>query len=333
MMVLTWPFAILNSSTGAPSSGVVRGGAQLLTAFALLLGVLAGASAQTVPNAASVAPAATSAPVQVVSAPATTAQQKAETVAGTQPWQLVATIKLPNPGLASIDRRGTFYVADADNNVRQFGRDGQPLNTYAPPQPGHVAQLEAWNLTQTLLFYDDRQQLVLLDRFMAVIAQIRLADYVPDGTIRTATLAPDGRIWLLDESTLTLRALNPQTGLLPQTTPLDLIIGRARPDFRFLRHYQNNLYLVDRTSGIFVFDNLGNYQKKLPFPGLSYVGFRGDELYYSDAGGVHFFDLYKLSERQQPWPATVNGATVRQLLFSEQYAYVITSTGIAIYQL
>jgi hypothetical protein len=29
------------------------------------------------------------------------------------------------PGPASLDRRGTFYVADAANNLRQFGRDGQ----------------------------------------------------------------------------------------------------------------------------------------------------------------------------------------------------------------
>jgi hypothetical protein len=81
-----------------------------------------------------------------------------------------------------------------------------------------VGQVEAWNLTQTLLFYDDRQQLVLLDRFLAPISEIRLADFLPDATVRTATLAPDGRLWLLDESTLTLRTLSSQLGLLPQTT-------------------------------------------------------------------------------------------------------------------
>jgi streptogramin lyase len=330
MMATRWLCGILNRLTKvnklacALSGGWARG-----LVLMLLLGNVFIAAAQTVPNAASVAPAAKPAPAQVVSAPAS----KTESPDAAHSWQLVATIKLPNPGLASLDRRGTLYVADAGNNVRQFGRDGQPLNTYAPTQPGHVAQLEAWNLTQTLLFYDDRQQLVLLDRFMAPISTVRLADYLPDGTVRTATLAPDGRVWLLDESTLALRTLDPQTGLLPQTTPLDLIIGRSRPDFRFLRHYQNNLYLVDRTSGIFVFDNLGNYQKKLPFPGLNFVGFSGDELYFFDNAGLHFFDLYKLRERQQLLPATVEMSTVRQVLLSEQYAYIVTSSGIAIYQL
>ncbi len=178
---------------------------------------------------------------------------------------------------------------------------------------------------------------MLLDRFLAPISEIRLADYLPDATVRTATLAPDGRLWLLDESTLTLRTLSPQIGLLPQTTPLDLIIGRARPDFRFLRHYQNSLYLVDRASGVLVFDNFGSYQKKLPLPGLSYVGFLRDELYYFDAAGLHFFDLYKLRERLLPWPpallAAGGAATVRQVLLSETHAFVLTAAGGQVYRL
>lgn len=297
---------------------------------ALLLLSASTALAQTVPNAASVAPAAKAAPAQTVTAPTPPPPGKA----GEAGWELVATIQLPNPGPASLDRRGTLYVADANNNLRQFARDGQVLNTYAPPQPGRVGLVEAWNLTQTLLFYDDRQQLVLLDRFMAPLSEIRLADYLPDATVRTATLAPDGRVWLLDESTLTLRTLDPQAGLRLQNTPLDLLIGRARPDFRFLRHYQNNLYLVDRTSGIFVFDNLGNYQKKLPFPGLNYVGFRGDELYYFAADGLHFFNLYKLQERRQPWPPTpFDPASVRQVLLGEDAVYFVTAAGVLVYRL
>ncbi|MBD2770121.1 hypothetical protein IC235_19715 [Hymenobacter sp. BT664] len=264
-------------------------------------------------------------PVAPVPTPAASAPSAA-------PWTFVRLIKLPNPGAASLDRRGALYVADADNNLRQYGAEGLALNTYAPTQPGHIAQVEAWNITRTLVFNDDRQQLVLLDRFLAPIGEVRLADY-GDGTVRTATLAPDNHIWLLDESSLVLREFDPNTQRMAQNTPLDLIIGRSRPDFRFLRHYQNNIYLVDRTTGVYVFDNLGNYKKKMPFTGLSMVGFRGDELYYFDAGAVHFFHLYNLSERRVALPVEVDPATVRQVLVGESYAYIFTPLGIAVYQL
>ena len=292
-----------------------------LVALLLAHAGLAGAQA-TVPAAASVAPAAVAAPIE---APRTGALAPA---AG--PWALVRTLRLPNPGAASLDRRGGLYVADADNNVRQFGPEGLPLNTYAPPQPGHVAELEAWNFTNTLVFYDDRQQLVLLDRFLTPLSELRLADYL-DGTVRAATLAPDNHIWLLDESTLALREFDPGTLRLVQSTPLDLLIGRTRPDFRFIRQYQNNIYLVDKTTGIYVFDNLGSYKKKLPLPGLSTVGFRGDELYYLAGHELRFFHLYNLTERTVALPS--DAGALCQVLVGEKFAYLFTAQGVAVYRL
>jgi hypothetical protein len=296
----------------------------------LLLGYCTAHAQANVPSAASVAPAARVAPVEAAPANATLNPNAPTPAAGT--WALVKTLTLPSASAASIDRRGTLYLADRDNNLRQLSRDGQPLNTYSPPQPGHVAVLEAWNQNSLLVFYDDRQQVLLLDRFLAPLSEIRLADYI-DGTVRTATLAPDGLLWLLDESNLVLREFDPQALRLVQNTPLDLLIGRSRPDFRFLRQYQNNLYLVDRTTGIFVFDNLGNYRKKLPFPGLDFVTFRGDELVYLGGNQLHFFHLYNLTERTQSLPPGLDATTVRQVLLGDQYAYFVTAKGIAIYQL
>ncbi|HEX8427799.1 hypothetical protein [Hymenobacter sp.] len=277
------------------------------------------------PNPASVAPPGQQpAPVQ------NTAVKAAETAATAPAWTLVRSVALPKPGVASLDRRGTLYVADAQNNVHQYGPDGQALNTYSPPQPGHVAQIEAWNTTKILVFYDDRQQLLLLDRFVAPISQLNLLDLL-DGTARATTLAPDDRIWLLNESDLTLRQFDPTQPRNTRSTPLDLLIGRSKPDFRFLREYQNNLYLVDRVNGIYVFDNLGNYRKKLPFLGLNTVGFRGDELYYLAEGAVQLFHLYNLTQRTLSLP--VPAADVRQVLLGETYAYVFTAAGIQVYKL
>jgi hypothetical protein len=295
-----------------------------LWAIAASFSLLSSAQAQTTaPAAGSVAPAAQASPV--VTVPADTKPATPGT------WQLVRTVALAKPGPASLDRRGNLYVTDSQNNVHQYGPDGQALNVYSPPLPGHTAQLEAWNTTKVLIFYDDRQELVLLDRFLAPISKLSLLDYF-DGMVRTATLAPDDRYWLLNESDLTLRQLDAGSGRFTITTPLDLLIGRSRPDFRFLREYQNNLYLVDNKNGVYVFDNLGNYRKKLPFPGLTTLGFRGDELYYVAADGVHFFHLYSLKERTMALPGAQTGE-VRQVLVGEQYAYVLTGTGLQVYRL
>ncbi len=333
MMVTNWFYgssaiALLLNVTGQVASGLRKRIAYAL-AMACLLSQAAHAQSN-VPSAGSVAPAARVAPVEAAPPGKTLNPNALPTAPGA--WTLVRTLTLPSAGAASLDRRGTLYLADQDNNLRQLSTSGQPLNTYSPAQPGHVALIEAWNQNSLLVFYDDRQQVLLLDRFLAPISEIRLADYL-DGTVRTVTLAPDGLLWLLDESALTLREFDPQALRVVQSTPLDLIIGRSRPDFRFLRQYQNTIYLVDRTSGIFVFDNLGNYRKKLPFLGLDFITFRGDELVYLAGGQLHFFHLYNLTERTQPLPADLDATTVRQVLLGDQYAYFITIKGVAIYQL
>ncbi|MBG8552788.1 hypothetical protein [Hymenobacter guriensis] len=291
----------------------------VLGGFVLALLVPGRALAQTtVPAATSVAP------------PAKTAPAAATPAASAAAWTLVRSIPLPKAGAASLDRRGTLYVADAQNNLRQYAADGQALNTYSAPLPGHVAQLEAWNLTKVLAFYDDRQEVLLLDRFLAPLTQVRLTDYL-DGLIRVATLAPDDKLWLLNESDLTLRQFDSGAQRLVASTPLDLLVGRTRPDFRFLRQYQNNLYLVDFTSGIYVFDNLGTYRKKLPFAGLNQIGFRGDELYFLRDGALHFFQLYTLTERTVPLPS--EAAASRLVLLGEKFAYLFTDEGILVYHL
>ena len=327
MMATNWYCGILSNKRAPVAPGKQARQARFFWACLLALFFAHTARAQvTVPSAASAAPAARQAVSPVQPAPAASAAAP-----GAAPWKLLRLVKLPNPGAASLDRRGVLYVADADNNIRQYGPEGLLLNTYAPTQPGHVAQIEAWNVTTALVFNDDRQQLILLDRFLVPITEVRLADHL-DGTVRTATLAPDNFIWLLDESNLVLREFDPTTLRLVQNTPLDLIIGRSRPDFRFLRQYQNNIYLLDRTTGIFVFDNLGNYKKKLPFAGLSTLGFRGDELYYLEGGAVHFFHLYNLTERRVVLPPGADPGAVRQVLVGEGYAYIFTAAGIAVYQ-
>ncbi|KAA9338504.1 hypothetical protein F0P96_06640 [Hymenobacter busanensis] len=316
-----------NSPSNTSPANVLHPRLPMLLGGLLLLAFPLTASAQTATTPPS-APAAVRPPAQPAGKPAETVSA---TPAAPEAWKLVRTIALPQPGPASLDRRGNLYVADAKNNLRQFAPDGQPLAVYSPPLPGHTAQVEAWNTTKVLVFYDDRQELLFLDRFLAPISSTRLAEYT-DGQIRAATLAPDENLWLLNESDLRLSQFSTQQQRFSINTPLDLLLGRQKPDFRFLREYQNNLYLVDHNSDVWVFDNLGNFRKRLPFQGLTTIGFRGDELYFLKDGQLHFFHLYQLKERTQPLP-TPAGTAVSQVLVGEQYAYCFLPEGVAVYQL
>ena len=213
--------------------------------------------------------------------------------------QLIYSHSLPlsSPTSISQDRNGHVYMLDPLRNLLRHNALGQPLDTFSPPERGRISTIGAWNPMKILLFYEDRQALLLLDRFLRPISSTNLRDINYEGIATAATLSADDSFWLFDETNLTLSKLDLRLREVTVETPLNLILDRERFDVRQLREYQNMLYLLDYNNGIYVFDNLGNYKKSIPFKGLEYMGFRGSELYFVQDGQLIFYDLY-LSEKR-----------------------------------
>ncbi|GAA4433023.1 hypothetical protein GCM10023188_21980 [Pontibacter saemangeumensis] len=197
-----------------------------------------------------------------------------------------------SPTTISQDRNGYIYLLDPLHNLVRLDSLGRPVDTFSPPARGRISNMQAWNPMKILLFYEDRQSLLLLDRFLRPISSTDLRDINYEGIAKVATLASDDSFWLFDETNLTLSKLDLRQRSVTVETPLNLILDRERFDVRQLREYQNMLYLLDFNNGIYVFDNLGNYKKSISLKGLSHIGFRGNKLYFVQEGKLHFYDLY-----------------------------------------
>lgn len=213
--------------------------------------------------------------------------------------RLTRLIPFDNPGAASADPNGVLYVADARQNIVQLAPTWQRLQTYSAPVRGHLAALDAGFIGKVLAFYDDRQALTIFDRFLSPMTVLQFADYpaTAERLIRAATLAPDGTIWLYDERQLALVRLDPRDPGNAAVVPLDLVLTSPRSDIRALHAYQNKLYLLDRASGLYVFDIFGAFSRKISLPDLGSVAdvqFRGDELFFltPDGRSLHFEPLY-----------------------------------------
>lgn len=244
-------------------------------------------------------------------------------------WTLAYQLPAKGLSLLSIDRFDRVYVGDVRQNILQIDTLGRAINTFSPPIQGRVAMVEAWSPAKISVFYDDRQRVQLLDRFLTPLGLADLRDYT-DGTIRAATLAADDRLWLFDETTFRLLKIDTRYTTISHETPLELLSTREPHDITFLREYQSKLYMVDRLSGVYVFDNMGNYQKKLPLPGLSYVGFLGEELYYLAGNQLHFQHLYNFQTRTFPLPET--NMPYQQVLMGDNFLYLLTKETLFAYR-
>lgn len=211
-------------------------------------------------------------------------------------------IAVGSPTTISQDRTGNIYLLDTKRNLLRLNPQGHPLDTFSPPIRGRINTIEAWNPMKVLLFYQDRQEVLLLDRFLRPINTFRLTTIDYAGTAKAATLASDDGYWLFDESSFAIQKYNTMLGKLSVETPLNLILDKEQFDVRMIREYQNMVYLLDYNGGIYVFDNLGNYKKKLPFTSISYISFKDDELYFVKDGKLQFINLYTLATQEIPLP-------------------------------
>ncbi len=215
------------------------------------------------------------------------------------------------PSTVSKDRNGNIYFLSRNRSLVRVDSLGRPLGTFSPQTRGRIASIDAWNPMKILLFYEDRQELFLLDRFLRPISNTTLPDINFTGTAKVAALANDDNFWLFDETNLTLSKIDLNLRKVIIETPLNLILDKQRFDVRQMREYQNMVYLLD-ANGIFVFDNLGNYKKKIPITGLNFIGFQNNELYYVQDNLLHFANLYSSEKRTVQLPKAYTTALVSQ---------------------
>ncbi|OKL39267.1 hypothetical protein A3841_04225 [Pontibacter flavimaris] len=228
----------------------------------------------------------------------------------------------------SQDRNGNVYLLDERQNLLRLNPAGQAQDTYSPPARGRISSIHAWNPMKIVLFYEGSQEITLLDRFLRPISTSGLLDLQYEGTAKVAAPAGDLGYWLFDETSLTLAKLNPSMRQITVETPLNLLLNREEFDVRQLREYQNQVYLLDFNSGILVFDNLGNYKKKLPYIGLRHIGFRDNELYFVKEGRLYFYDLYTQQERVLELPQ--QKAYVSALV-GDQHLFLFTKDTLEVY--
>jgi hypothetical protein len=249
-------------------------------------------------------------------------------VASAQSLTLLREVKMPLPVSVSLDRYNRIYTGDEKGNVLQYDSTGKVLLQYSPPKVARLSLLEAWPTTKVFAFSRDFQQYTLLDRFLTPIGQyVFNEDQV--GFARVATLAADGNLWLFDESEFSVKKFDLPSQTITLRAPMNRVLDARDYDINFLREYQNLLLINDRNSGLLVFDNLGNYKKKLPFKGLTYFGLLNDEVYFLQGNEVHYFHLYTFQERALALPKDVQP---KQILAFEDKLAVFTADRMQIFR-
>ncbi|MEY3417845.1 MAG: hypothetical protein RL060_1957 [Bacteroidota bacterium] len=243
-----------------------------------------------------------------------------------QTLSIITQTTIKEASKVSADRYYNLYVVDQNDNIQKYDKAGNFLVTYSPPKPGDITLIEAWNSIRIFAFYKDFQEFVLLDRFLVAQPNYKI-NQNEIGFARIATISADNQLWTIDENDFSLKKYDLDGQKIIQKTPLELILKAKDYHINFMREYQNLLYVNDKQSGVLVFDNMGNYKKKIALTGITTFGFINEELYYLKDNKIYFFNVYHFAERSINLPEGIN---VTNVIVSPDNIYLFSGTNLLI---
>ncbi|MCF6353008.1 MAG: hypothetical protein L3J06_08365 [Cyclobacteriaceae bacterium] len=219
----------------------------------------------------------------------------------------------------SNDTSGNIYLSFKGGTITKLSPTLDSLYTYSPIKVGDTKLLDAGNGLYIFAFYDFFQEYVLTNRFLSSPTRTKLSD-IPLDYIDIATQSQDNNIWVMETSGFRLIKYNTMLKRIESETLLTTIIESADNDFVYIKEFQNQVFLVDKNSGIYIFDNLGNFLRKVKAQ-TSKVNFYENYMYYLEDDQLVKKELYTNKTIRTPYVNKPIG-----ILLHKENTYSITST-------
>jgi hypothetical protein len=199
-------------------------------------------------------------------------------------------IRLPNLDLISLDTRDQIFASTTSGDVYLYDQKGKQLNLFSPPRQGRLDQVEASWTVNIFTFSADLQEYRILDRFLNPLAEnsfLLNAIVLP----KAATLGNNNVIWVWDESDLSLKSLDYLRNIILQTQPLALLLDSENLAVTEIREFKNRLFVNAPQSGIFIFDNQGNFLQKVNLQLNQRLCFYKENLLWIEEGRLKMYSL------------------------------------------
>ena len=190
----------------------------------------------------------------------------------------------------SIDTNGSIFLSFEGGGITKYSSKLDSLFSYSPSKVGDTKLIEAGNGLYIFAFYEFFQEYLLTNRFLAQPTRTSFSNSSID-YIDLATQSLDNNIWLIENTGFRLIKFNTALNMIEFETALNTIIETQENNFTFIKEYQNQLFLVDEKSGIYVFDNLGNFSKFIR-ASTNKCTFENNKVIYLEKEELVIVDIY-----------------------------------------
>jgi hypothetical protein len=195
---------------------------------------------------------------------------------------------------ASVDRAGDFYLVLKSGAIEKYDKDGTSIASFK--EATAPSSFDPTNAIRLLTYYKDQQKYTWLS---PTLENPGFQSLDASWAIEPIMICPSGdlNLWVLDAADWSLKKISPsQSQVLYEFA----IQKEEIPKVKWMREYQNFLFLLDEEKGILIYNSIGKLIRKIEGKSIAWFNFLGEELYYPLGKNLEFFDLYSVEKRSIP---------------------------------
>lgn len=226
--------------------------------------------------------------------------------------------------LADVDNPGNIYIVDQKNRLIKYGPDFKELYRYASNKNGLITTIDVSNSLKIVVFYDDFNQVRILDNTLSVMTELDLSHQFLD--ITACGASNDGNLWVYDPIQFKLLKLNDQGRILLESNNVS-DFGMSGVHISKIKESANYVVLCDNEKGFYFFDNFGQYIYHFPAKGIQSFQFDGKLVVYYTDTGIKTFSIQKKERQLISVSVIPNTADLMFILYNDGYYYGAYSQG------
>lgn len=244
-----------------------------------------------------------------------------------QNWKLIHTVEEVSVESCEFNDRGDVLILQRAGVLSKYSNEGQLLQEFTPPAGMSIDKLQVISVFKNLLFYQSQQKAIILDQYLSSSVQFDLDQYNVR-YIDDLVIDSQQKMWFLDGSNFALHQLDVATGETLLTKFLSTEDFVPSENKMQLYSHQNRIYVKDAEHSVMVFDNLGDFIKKIPLVGFKHFRISQDHYYYRLNDHLVFRHLYNESTYELPIPP----GEFENIYFRNKTLIGVVDRGFEIYQ-
>lgn len=197
---------------------------------------------------------------------------------------------------AAIDRPGDLYLLSRSGLIQRFDINGMLLSQSTGTTPATL--FDPRDGSRLFAFYRDTRQYAYLSPSFDTPPSTYKIDSVFALDPWLVAASGDYNIWIVDAADWTLKKIDTKKESVVAEVSIHGDMENGKSNFTFLREYQGFVFLLDKTSGIRIYNSIGKYIRTITATNILYFNFLGEEIYYRSQNKLEFFNLFTAQTRE-----------------------------------